>query len=196
MDDDLRQIDALFGAALYRADCPPTERLLVYQAGLLAPAEADALAVHLQLCNHCRSELELLAAPPTPGPGARLAAGLAAARTSIRAALAPAPQMQPGALRGGGTQTLNYTAGAYQVMVAIVAGPAPGALAQIEGQLLGAEVTGLAELAQGGATVQAGTIDDLGFFAFDGVAPGRYMLRLIIGADQIEVADLEVASIQ
>ncbi len=191
MDDDLRAMNALFATALYRAACPPSDQLLLYQVGLLETTAQAELTAHVQYCAQCQGELALIAAPPEPGPGARLAAGFITARERIRATLMPIPSAPAHALRGAATRTLTYNADAYQILIAIIPAPTPGALGQIEGQLLGANIgTGVAELMQADEAFQVGEIDELGFFAFDGVISGRYALRITLADAQIEIDDV------
>jgi hypothetical protein len=182
---DLRALDALFGDALFRADCPPADRLLEHSAGLLDAGAASVVEAHLAICAHCRAEAALISAPPSAGPAARLAAGLAAAHTLIRSS--PRGGGPALALRGGTGKALRYDAGAYQVLVGVVPPPSPGGTGQIEGQLIGGASAGLAELLQGDALVQAGELDALGFFVFDDVAAGVYTIRLTHDVDLIIV---------
>jgi len=188
--DDLHALDALFRVALYRADCPISDRLLQHVAGLLDPSEAQAIEAHAAICAHCRAELALIGAPLVVGPAARLAAGVNVAYTIIRAAL------QKGganlALRGAGASALRYAAEAYQVLVACEPPPVNGGAGQIEGQLIGGAAAGLAELLRGDALVQASELDALGFFAFDDVAPGAYTIRLTCDVDQIIIDHVQL----
>jgi hypothetical protein len=192
MDDNLRAIDDLFAAALYRAACPPSDQLLLYQARLLDPAAATDMSAHVQFCAQCQADLALIAAPPELGPGARLAAGLATVRERLRATLLSPPHTAAPALRGGPTRTLTYTVDGFQILIALIPAPTPGALAQIEGQVIGATAAaGVAELLQDGTLLQTGPIDDLGFFAFDDVAQGAYILHLNLEV-QIVIDDLVI----
>lgn len=191
MDDDLRVIDELFAAALYRAACPPSDQLLLYQTQLLEADAAVSVAAHVQFCAACRSDLAVIAAPPEAGPAERLGAGFAAARTQIRALLTPLAAAP--ALRGGSARTLSFSAEAYQITLALIPPLTPGALGQIEGQLSGGPPTeGTAELLHADAPISREPIDDLGFFAFDTVAAGTYTLRLTIDETQILIDDLEL----
>jgi hypothetical protein len=193
MENELHAIDALLSAALYRAACPPSDQLLLYQAGLLEAADTEAVTAHVQFCTQCRSDLALITAPPEAALGARLAAGLTTARERLRAILAPTPASPAPALRGGPTRTRTYTAGAYQILIALIPAPAPGGLAQIEGQLNGAPIAGgTAELLQGDDLLHNEPIDDLGFFAFDAVSAGAYTLRLSFNDIDIVIEDLEI----
>jgi hypothetical protein len=191
MDDELRAIDDLFAAALYRAACPPSDQLVLYQASLLDPATATEVSAHVQFCAQCADDLALIAAPPEPGPGARLAAGFATVRKQLRAALVPLPHTPTPALRGGPTRTLTFAAEGFQILIALIPAPTPDALGQIEGQVIGATNAGIADLVQDETLLQTGPIDDLGFFAFDDVPPGTYTLHLNLDV-QIVIDELVV----
>lgn len=191
-DEDLGAIDRLLAAALYRADCPPAERLLELQAGLLAPAQQQDVRAHTMFCRHCVAELAELAAIGAPGPLERL---VQAGAQLLRATLDPgAPALSP-ALRGSAPQRLRYSVGPYQLILVVTAAPAPGATGQIEGQLSdasGAAIIGSAELWQAETLRQQVAVDDLGFLVFDAVDPGSYDLRLMLGSVIIEVNELVV----
>jgi anti-sigma factor RsiW len=185
---DLRALDALLAEALYRADCPPADRLLEHSAGLLDADVARLIEAHLAICAHCQSEVALISAPPSTNPAARLAAGLAAARTLVRATLTGGgPAL---ALRGAEGKALRYDAGTYQVIIGTIPPPSPRGTGQIEGQLIGGTSAGLAELLDGDALIQAGELDALGYFAFDDVAAGVYTIRLTHDVDLIIVEDV------
>ncbi len=91
----LADTSALLGGALFRMNCPPTEKLLSYQANLLGQGAGREIELHLQSCEFCQAELAELAAVPlpvaaTPDLGDRLHA---AGRRLIDAVLiAPAGQ--------------------------------------------------------------------------------------------------------
>src|SRR5688500_12617448 len=55
----LQQMNTLFAAALgdERANCPETDELLQYQAGLLNQARQQRVQVHLKTCDYCQDEL-------------------------------------------------------------------------------------------------------------------------------------------
>lgn len=188
----LRAADALLSAALARADCPAPELLLRYQAGLLSAGESEPVARHLSACADCAAELALLAAPPAPSPvGALARAGGRLLRALLQPAAPPAL-----ALRGDepGARQLAYAVEGYQLLLASAPGrPATGP-AQLEGQLLAPDepAAGTARLLAGARAVAEAEIDELGFFAFDGVTPGHYTLAIDVGEDRIVIEALEV----
>jgi hypothetical protein len=40
-------------------DCPPSERLLAFQAKEIDPVEEEAIAAHLIICDFCAAEVDL-----------------------------------------------------------------------------------------------------------------------------------------
>ncbi|NJN18131.1 MAG: zf-HC2 domain-containing protein [Oscillochloris sp.] len=177
----LRAADALLSAALLRADCPAADDLLAFQAGFLAGEEASAVQAHAATCAECRADLALIADPPAPRFRDQLAR--AGARL-IQATLMPAPAAAP-ALRGSAPQRATYAADGFQLLLAITPAATADAPVQIEGQLLGADdllvEDAVARLIADEQEYAAEPIDDLGFFAFDSVAPGVYSLALVFG---------------
>jgi anti-sigma factor RsiW len=187
----LRAADALLSATLARADCPAPELLLRYQAGLLPAEEGRAAAAHLAGCAECTADLALIASPPEPsaiGSAARAGARL------LRALLQPTPPPAL-ALRGAeeGRRQV-YAVEGYQVLLATTPGRSATGPAQLEGQIF-AQVPaalGSAELRSGEAVVATAEVDELGFFAFDAVAPGSYALTLDLGEAHIQIEALKV----
>ncbi len=47
-----------------RSDCPAAESLLAYRARLISKAEGEAIARHLDECEFCGAELQLLVRCP------------------------------------------------------------------------------------------------------------------------------------
>lgn len=188
---DLRAAELLLAAAVARADCPAPELLLRHQAGLLAPAEGRAVAIHAAACAECSAELALFASPPEPALPGRLArVGMRIVRALLQPA--PAPAL---ALRGAGeARRAVFAAEGYQILVAITPMPDGTARRQIEGQILvsGDGVSGLASLGGGPAGGLTAPIDELGFFAFDGVPPGVYALSITLDDAQVLAEPLEV----
>jgi hypothetical protein len=173
----LRAAEALLSAALVRADCPATEELLGFAAGLLVPDEQRRVATHVANCYDCAAELALLAKPPEPAVVGRLArAGVRLVRALLQPEAPPALAMRghvPAARRA------HYAAEGYEILVVVTPGrPAEGYA--LEGQILtptgprpgSAQLSGSA---QGERSVE---VDELGFFSFEGVPPGAYTLAL------------------
>jgi hypothetical protein len=189
----LRRLDGLFAAAHVRAACPSPELLLQYQAELLGPTERRPIANHLLSCADCNADLAALAAPFAPGPLEQLAN--AGARL-LRAVLQPSQQPAL-ALRGAAGQSQIFSAGEYQVLIAIGPPAAPGGSAQIEGQISGADELlaagpGEALLWRDGQQLRADAVDELGFFAFDGLGSGDYRVELRLGPQPLIIDGLSV----
>jgi hypothetical protein len=192
-DDPL--LESLFAGALLRANCPTPEVLLLYQATLLNDWEAQPVRAHVTTCADCQAELAELAAPFASNPIAR---AFEAGVRWLHAVLQPVPLTPALALRGAEPRRLEYRAEAYQIALAITPTPGPRGSGQIEGQFSGAEdllanTPGQSTLFQDGQALQTEAIDDLGFFAFDNVAPGLYRLELQVGNDRIVIEGVEVA---
>lgn len=173
----LRAAATLLEAALLRADCPEPEQLLRLQAGLLDPDERRLVAAHAAACADCAAELTLLADPPEPSPLGRLArSGLRV----VRALLQPEPPPAL-ALRGRelAARRALFAAEGYQLLVVVAPGR-PAAGYAIEGQILTPEgpQAGSAQLSGSAQGERVAEVDELGFFAFDGVPPGAYTLAL------------------
>lgn len=188
----LREAEALLATALHRAECPTPEQLLRLQSGLLAPAEAQASAAHVATCADCTAELALLASPPAPTLIQQLAL---AGKRLVRLALQPAPPPAL-ALRGAtpAPRRLVYAADSYQLVLVIAPAHASRGQYQVEGQLLtaaGAE-GGAARLSGSAQDERTSPVDELGFFAFDGVSPGAYALDLELSDAQLLAELLEV----
>ena len=49
---------------LYRADCPPSLELDLYELGQLPPQRRAELAAHIERCPYCSQELAELEPPP------------------------------------------------------------------------------------------------------------------------------------
>lgn len=174
----LRAAEALLGAALTRAACPPAEALLRHQAGLLDAAAARDLQAHLAGCADCAAELALLAAPPEPAlPGRLLRAGARLVRALRQPGAPPAL-----ALRGGerAPRRAVFAAEGYEVVVVVAQEQPAASRYQLEGQVLapGGGQPGVARLSGSAQPELEAEVDALGFFAFDAVPPGAYTLAI------------------
>jgi anti-sigma factor RsiW len=185
------ELDARFSTALLRADCPSAETLLEFSAALLAPQQARQLTEHLTSCADCRAELSLIAAPAALSLAERV---VQSGARVLRAVLMPPPTLTP-ALRGDAPEQRRYTVAGYDLLLAIVPPLAPGGHFMIEGQLGGDQidaVPGEVRLLLDELEVRADTVDELGFFAFDAIAPAIYTLQLQLGDTVVQVDALIV----
>jgi hypothetical protein len=189
----LQQVDALFAVAHYRADCPATEQLLGYQAGLLSPAENRRVKGHVKDCRDCQADLAELAGEPAPSMLNRLATAVSqslqeAGKQLIEAVLLPDQPRPMLALRGESQQHAIYQAGPYQLILAKAPPIAGENLWQLEGQLGIAEGppaatwTGQVSLLREGQPVAGDVVDELGYFALANIRPGIYDLSLELNA--------------
>lgn len=190
---DLASLERELAAALFRAACPPTQDLLMFQVHLLGRSEAAPIRLHVQGCVHCQAELAELAAVPLFSTAQPLSDRLRDAGKRLFSAVLIPPVGQPALQRRGTEQASQiYQAGLFQVLLAKVPPVVAENIWHIEGQILGTEETGnLADLL-GPADVQISllrddplaalvaqdTVDDLGFFLLEGVAAGAYVLQI------------------
>ncbi|NJM08426.1 hypothetical protein HC891_22990, partial [Candidatus Gracilibacteria bacterium] len=184
----LTALDARFSAALLRADCPSAETLLEYTASLLAPQIARQVDTHLAACADCRAEFALIAAPAALSLAERV---MQSGRNLLRAVLLPPPLLATSTLRGAAPVRHHYTAEKYEILLSIVPPLAPGGTFTVEGQL-GDAVPGEVRLLRDELLLRSDIIDDLGFFAFDALAPGVYTLQLQLGNSVMQVDALSV----
>ncbi len=192
---ELRLLDTLMGSALQRSTCPELDDLLLYQAGLMTGVSQQQLARHIQGCPDCRHELAQLATPAAPPLPERLAAAGRRLLDALRVSAPPQPAL---ALRGNAHQQLEYQAGDYHLLLAIIPPVAGEDIWQIEGQISHAD----APAALPEATVQAlradnlvaqDSVDEFGFFALDQLPAGSYTLQIDLPEERVMVADVIIA---
>ncbi|MGH2520950.1 MAG: zf-HC2 domain-containing protein [Anaerolineales bacterium] len=184
----VRQVEQRLGRQLYRWDCATPEQLGDYQLGVLAEAEAFAIARHLEGCTRCREELDDLRAflaaearpraqraqrgqpQPARGPGSH---GI-----PILARLLPPPPTP--ALRGEARGPITAEAGGVTIVLDLQ--PAAEGRVRLLGQLAAEDQdrwTGaLVQLWQAGALQTMARVDDLGGFHCEGIAPGLTDIRI------------------
>lgn len=199
----LQQMDSLFAAALYRPDCPETDQLLRYQAGLLSQTETKRIKQHVKGCHDCQAELAELVGEPSLSRLTRLATAvsqsLKEAGKQVIDAVLLASQPRPAlALRGESQQHAVYQAGPYQIVLAKVPPLAagPGVLGwQIEGQLMaanGGELNGRVSLQWGEEPIASDNLDEFGYFVLEQVPPGTYTLQIELASSLVSLADLTI----
>jgi hypothetical protein len=196
----LQQVNLLFAAVYDRANCPASELLLRYQAGLLTPAVSKHAKRHVQDCQDCQGELAELAGEPSPSTLNRLATAVSqslkeAGRQVIVAVLLPGKRQPALALRGESQQQAIYQAGPYQIILAKVSPLAVRKAWQVEGQLTGQgseQRNGRVSLQRGEVLIASDNLDEFGFFALEEVPPGRYTLQIEIASSLVSLADLTI----
>jgi anti-sigma factor RsiW len=191
---NLMTIDARFSAVLRRVDCPSTETLLAFSADLLVPQQTRPVIEHLASCAHCRAELALIAAPAALSLAERV---LQSGARVLRAVLMPPPALTP-ALRGDALEQRRYAVAGYELVLAIVPPLAAGGSFSVEGQLNSDQLAtrpGEVRLLLDETEVRVDTIDELGFFALDDLAPALYTVQLRIGDDVVQVDAISVGAV-
>ena len=183
---------------LHRFDCPSPQELCDYDLGLLPPAERTKIAAHVVVCPHCAGELGTLRdfLASEPAELTRPAAG--PLRRVVATLLAPAPDAAYAGLRGAD----DATAQTYQTGGVTIALDTQFDRRRGRGALTGllwqedpaaADLAGAAAtlLAPDGAT-RTTALDDVGNFAFDDLAPGRYQVEVTLGDQLVTIPELRI----
>ena len=194
--------------ALYRFDCPSPQTVGEYQLDLLPPDERTRIAAHLLDCPHCAVELQqfraFLRGPLVDGPALEQVlretpqpSALGQLRRVVATLLRPTSELAYGGLRGTESGTgQTYRAGDLSITL----GPGPRAQ-RGRGSLMGlvwSEAADAVLLAGqevrliGGAGAVSATVDELGNFAFDDLAPAAYHLELRLPDHVVVIEDVQV----
>lgn len=193
----LKLMEAGLKSGLYRVDCPRPQTLVEYQSGFLEDMAEAGISEHVQVCPHCKLELETLAqylaqeAPPAVGTvGDRvnvLLARLMQGRGATDLGLAQAAV----GTRGPEPKTQLFEAEGAQIALDTSADPnQPGKL-----QLLG-YISGLAggewstSVWSEGELLLSVPIDEAGNFILEGLPVGTYDLILTGSQTEILISDL------
>lgn len=196
----LTRVGFMLAAAFDRAECPESDLLLGYQAGLLTTAENKRLKRHIKTCRDCQAELAEFMDKPLPStrnqPATTLSQSLREiGKQVIEAVLLPNRPLPSLALRGESRQRAEYQAGSYQVILASVPPISGNKLWQVEGQLMGdlsGEMSGRVSLRRGEEPIASDNLDEFGFFALEQVPPGSYTLQIELPSALISLADLTI----
>ncbi len=186
----LARLQNRLAARLHRLTCPSPMVLGEYHLGMLAPAQALAVAQHLRECSHCAREVTQLKdylsdLTPAAEPGllgqvkvlvARLVGGRQEDQPSGELAFAPAFIAIRGAAQG------PITLEADGLFIVLDVQPTAEGRVTILGQVAADDqaqwVDAEVELRRSGALQMTATVDDLGAFRCEGVLPGPTELRL------------------
>jgi anti-sigma factor RsiW len=190
----------------------PFERLIDLVDGRLSPAEQGQVRDHSAACARCAAQLAwlervigLIRADDFEDPPERVAAGISRAfasytpsvssslRQRILAVLRFDSAQLPELGRRSGLSTeqqLMFTADTLDLEVRIT--PA-GSLWEVSGQVLNADVRGLAELQGPAGPVQA-PLNAVGEFLLMPVPRGQYALILQLTTVEIEIAGLAIGA--
>lgn len=197
------------------------DTLINIAEGRMDVAQSAGAESHLAGCEECRTALnqfqsivvalrnkELVTPPqhvtqqvlrifqpkakPVSGPLSRSVSALQAGLQSLVAVLRFDSGLTPVyGMRSGPAQArqLFYTVNEYDIDLRLA--PHAGEWT-VEGQLLGGNTQGTAELASAGRRY-AGDVNELGEFAFAGVRPDSYRLRITLPGLEISIPELVLA---
>jgi hypothetical protein len=175
----LAHVDRLLSAALYREDCPATEMLVQYQAGLLPTQEKRQIAQHIELCSLCSDELQRIAA--LDAPQRSLWEELRrSARTVLEALHIEPPAQLAHAVRGDPYHPHLYRVNQLDITLGTVTSQEGGSLCTVKGRVThhGIAVMNMTgqsvRLVRRDRIVDVQAIDELGYFSFDRLAPDEY----------------------
>jgi hypothetical protein len=199
----LQQVDLLFSAAFDRPECPESDALLGYQAGLLSAAANRRIKQHVMSCHDCQAELAELTGEPAPSTLNRLVTAVSQSlkevgKQVIEAALLPSQPQPALALRGESQQRAVYQAAPYQLVLAKAPPIAGEKLWQLEGQLLTVEgapvatLVGQVSLQDEGQPIASDVVDEFGYFALANIGPGVYDLSIELDASLLFVPALTI----
>ncbi len=192
-------------ARLYRWDCPDTQEISEYAAGLVTGKRRRALTLHLQRCPRCAEELEI--SRQFLASDASSSASSQAPRLRLIAQLLPRRAAGPAlaGIRGGSSEDGDWPR-QYQVNGISVslhrAAPAVGGdgamllglIARAEAPpdaFTGIEVRLVASLDQPPLVTEQ--IDDLGNFVLSPVPAGRFDLLISLAEGDLVIEGLELS---
>ena len=183
---------------LYRFDCPSPQLLGEYDLGLLAPAERTRVAAHVVACPRCTAEVRMLRDFMASGDAAPPVGAVGRMRRIVATLLPPPPLVSPHAsLRGADDATTRtYQAGDVTLTLDMGA-PVRRGRTSLMGLIWrdGDDLTTIAgstvALLRDGESAQT-TIDEVGNFAFDDIAPGTYRLEVTLGDDRITIEGVSI----
>ena len=191
----------------------PFDRLIDLVEGRLSPDEQTQMQTHTSACSRCATQLAwlervigLIRTNDYEEPPARVAADISrvfdsyspspssSLRQRIMAVLRFDSAQLPLAVgrRSGSSaeQQLLFTADSLDLEVHIAPS---GSLWEVSGQVLNADVHGLAEL-QGPAGEARAILNDVGEFLLTPVPPGQYALILQLEMVEIEIPGLAIGA--
>ncbi len=186
--DDL-ELETELRQSLYRFDCPAPHTLGEYELDVLDPVERTRIAAHVVECDECRAELATLRAflaSPTPVS----LPVMERVRRVVANLFVPGPGLAYGGVRGASeTESRIYEAG--EVTVSIAPGPSSGSLIGLVVAPESLEGHEVRLLPRQGAPSRT-TVDELGNFMVEGLAPGLYALDIQLGDGVLVIEELRV----
>ena len=181
----LRQQQNVWVSRLFRVDCPDALKLGEYYLGRLQTQEKKALEKHLTLCPNCTKELvEIKAFVRYEEQN-----GLAEILHDVQILIARSVfsrNMRGYALRGPGSESFQYEAGAAKIALEVKADDENPELQALIGVIAGLDAANYAvSLWQGGEKVGSAEIDEFGGFTIGSLQPGEY--QLVIHGPKVEI---------
>jgi hypothetical protein len=181
---------------LHRFDCPSPQMLGEYELGMLVPAERTRIARHVVGCPHCTAELVTLRAfmatddmPPV---------GAVERVRRLVATFVPAPRGAFVGLRGAADEsTRTYRSGDLTITLdvgAVRRGRASliGLIWREDGEMI--PPGGIVTLTGAGDVVATAEVDDLGNFAFDEIAAGRWQVEMGLGDEVVVIDEFDIGA--
>lgn len=189
----LRYTSQALLSLVYRADCPAPEVLGQYQLDLLSSDEQVLVAAHLRACSHCTRELNELVTAEDSLSQMILQVIQRAVRV-VEGTLVPTSRPHPAGVRGWETRQRAYHGAGLDVLVGFQPSVPGGAKGAVVGAILQAEAVagGQVWLFQEGTEPLSNSVDEMGSFAFEGVAPGTYNLALEVGEEALLLREVVV----
>jgi hypothetical protein len=182
VESKMTHMDKLLSSVFYRRACPPAETLGDYHLGRLAAGQRLATALHLRECPHCAAELALYAASAQERRKSP-AEALAAAQRDLAGLVdrvlwaTLTPRAQP-ILRGSGAPPQVFSAEGLQVTLEVQPALTGYRRRRLVGKVEPAGGVVGVDLWMRDTLLDSRLADETGFFAFDRLTPGLYLLSM------------------
>ena len=193
----LAQVDRALRERLFRASCPSADALLGYVTRTLPTDERKRIARHIKECPHCAAEVRELQQAEITSVSLLWEQVIRTARAIIEAiVILPRPELAP-ALRGTPHPLGLFRAGDLDIALGIEAS-GPGPVFRIRGRVMkqgspASEAVGHpVRLIQQDTVIARQQVDELGYFVFEGVSPGRYELVLDYADADVVIRDIRL----
>lgn len=195
---ELARFQSYLTTRLYRAECPSSMELGEHHLGVLSDERAQAVALHLAECPHCRREVDQLQAYLADLEPSLQPSPLEQIKERVRVLIAhlvdemeshapgmPTPAPAYAGLRGE-EEACVYAAGDVQIAIEVQDDAGRPGRKILLGLVIGAEPGEMqAHLWQDERRIATIPVDELGNFVIPDLAPGVY--ELIVGGPEMEV---------
>lgn len=177
----LKAVDLLLKNQLYRERCPAPEILLRYVHDWLDEETKTAVFAHLAICPHCPQELQMIASAPTSSDPTNTHPF---EKFHFRHIEATRHFQQLGLhMRGQQEQGQIYRAGDYQLLLGFREPDLFDVGYILEGQLINPKryqpvSEGTIGLQNRESDIRKAELDSFGYFEFDALAAGTYILNV------------------